>query len=115
MPVSKKKIVITFQSLIAGTDHTLHSLAATSLYPRCSNLLVMSPIRHLCTPSGLTAMKVRSLRVSAILVNADKIVRSVATMRSSEKGRAEAKCHVVENDASVCAYGNNRRLTETIK
>lgn len=60
-------------------------------------------------------MKVRSLCAAAILVNADKIVRRVATMRSSEKGRAEAKCHVVENDASVHAYGNNRCLTETIK
>ena len=39
---------------------TCTNFMATSLKPFCSNLLMMSPMRPRCTPSGLIMMKVRS-------------------------------------------------------
>lgn len=55
-------------------------LQATSLYPLCSNLFIISPTSPLWTPSGFTIMKERSLLAAISVEKEEKIASKVATM-----------------------------------
>ena len=50
---------------------------ATSLNPFASNLLIILPTNPLCTPSGLTIIKVRSLVAAIAFENNDKNDKTV--------------------------------------
>lgn len=58
---------------------------ATSLKPFCSNFLIILPTRPLCTPSGLTMIKVRSLASAIARENNEKIDKIVAIIRLHEE------------------------------
>ena len=56
---------------------TQANFKATSLNPFVSNLLIILPTNPLCTPSGLTIRKVRSLAAAIAFENNDKNDKTV--------------------------------------